>query len=207
MKLENLKGKKFNKLQVIERVIKENNKQTYWKCICECGNTTIVTSAHLKNGHTKSCGCLQKEVVKNMMTTHNLTHTKLFKVWRGMKDRTLNKNDKHYKNYGNRGIKICNEWLEDFKCFYDWALNNGYKEGLTIDRINVNGNYEPNNCRWITWKEQQNNRTNNHYITYKGETHTMKQWSELLGIKYTTLSMRLNKYNWSVGKAFNYDTI
>ena len=141
------------------------------------------------------------------LVKHNLSKTKLFKVWCGMKDRTLNKNDKHYKNYGNRGIKICNEWLEDFKCFYDWALNNGYKEGLTIDRINVNGNYEPNNCRWITWKEQQNNRTNNHYITYKGETHTMKQWSELLGIKYTTLSMRLNKYNWSVEKAFNYDTI
>ena len=137
------------------------------------------------------------------LVKHNLSKTKLFKVWCGMKDRTLNKNDKHYKNYGNRGIKICNEWLEDFKCFYDWALNNGYKEGLTIDRINVNGDYEPNNCRWITWKEQENNRTNNHYITYNGETHTMKQWSEILGIKYTTLSMRLNTRHWSIERSFN----
>ena len=204
MKLENLKGKKFNKLQVIERVIKENNKQTYWKCICECGDTTIVTSAHLKNGHTKSCGCLQKEVVKNMMTTHNLTHTKLFKVWRGIIDRTLYPSNKKYKNYGGRGITICCEWLNDFKVFYDWAINNGYKEGLTIDRIDVNGNYEPNNCRWVNWKTQQNNRRNNHYITYNNETHTMKEWSELLGINYATLSMRINKYKWSIERSFGF---
>lgn len=204
MKLENLKGKKFNKLQVIERVIKENNKQTYWKCICECGNTTIVTSAHLKNGHTKSCGCLQKEVVKDMMTTHNLTHTKLFKVWRGIIDRTLYPSNKKYKNYGGRGITICCEWLKDFKAFYDWATNNGYKEGLTIDRIDVNGNYEPNNCRWVNWKTQQNNRRNNHYITYNNETHTMKEWSELLGINYTTLSMRINKYKWPIERSFGF---
>ena len=92
------------------------------------------------------------------LVKHNLSNTKLFKVWCGMKDRTLNKNDKAYKNYGGRGIKICNEWLTDFMNFYNWSIDNGYKEGLTIDRINNNGNYEPSNCRWITMKEQSKNR-------------------------------------------------
>lgn len=203
MKFEDLTGKKFNKLTVLERVCKENTKQTYWICRCECGKETITTSAHLKNGHTKSCGCIQKEVVKKYFTTHNMTNTKLYKVWRAIIDRTEYSSNKRYKNYGDRGIKMCKEWRKDFKNFYNWAINNGYKEGLTIDRINVNGDYEPNNCRWVTWEEQENNRTNNHYITYKVETHTMKQWSEILGIKYSTLSNRLNSYNWDIERCFN----
>ena len=202
MEFKDLAGKKFNMLTVIERVKKENSKQTFWLCECECGNKTITTSGHLKNGHTKSCGCLHKKVMQDMMTTHNLTNTKLFKIWRAIIDRTEYISNKKYKDYGGRGIKMCQEWRNDFKVFYEWAINNGYKEGLTIDRINVNGNYEPNNCRWATWKEQQNNRRNNHYITYKGETHTISQWSEILNVKQGTLLARVNKYG--IEKAFNY---
>lgn len=202
MRFEDLTGKRFNKLVVIKR-IKRNSRQTYWECKCDCGNLTFTTSAHLKAGHTKSCGCLQKQTVKNVMMTHGLTYTKLFKVWRGIKDRTLNRNDKHYKNYGGRGIKICDEWKE-FKQFYEWANNNGYIEGLTIDRIDNNGNYEPSNCRWVNMKIQQNNRSNNYYISYNGETHTLQQWSEILGIKYSTLYMRLTKYHWSIERCFAF---
>ena len=119
-----------------------------------------------------------------------------------MKTRTTNKNCPEYKNYGGRGIKICDEWLSDFRKFYYWSINNGYKDELTIDRIDVNGNYEPSNCRWTTQKVQQNNRTNNHNITYNGETHTMKQWAERLGIKYKTLERRINAYHLTIEKAF-----
>lgn len=204
MRFENLEGKKFNYLTVIERVKKENSKQTYWKCKCECGNITITTSPHLKDGHTRSCGCLQKQKMKEIMTTHNLSNTRIFKIWCGIKDRTMRTTHKSHKNYGAKGIKMCDEWMNSFEAFYNWAINNGYQEYLTIDRINNNDDYKPNNCRWITMKAQQNNRTNNHNITYKGITHTMKEWSEILGINYTTLSMRLNKYNWSVERSFNY---
>lgn len=207
MKFEDLTGKKFQRLTVVERVFKENKKETYWLCVCDCGKETTVMSQHLKDGHTSSCGCLQKEKVKSMMTEHGMSNTKLFKVWRGIIDRTMYPSSKSYKHYGQRGITICSEWYESFETFYKWAIENGYKEGLTLDRVDVDGNYTPDNCRWTGWKEQENNRTNNHIITYKGETHTMKEWSEIRGIKYSTLSMRINKWHWDVGRALNYVTL
>ena len=190
-------------LTVIERAHKKGDKQTYWLCQCECGNKTVVSAAHLKNGHTKSCGCLHAKVMKEMLVTHGLSGTKLFRVWRGIIDRTQYKSHKSYKYYGGRGIKICSEWANNFESFYKWAMGSGYKDGLQIDRVDVNGDYRPENCKWATPKQQQNNRRNNRYITYNGETHTMKEWSEITGIKYTTLSMRLNKYHWDVRRALN----
>lgn len=124
MKFENLVSKKFNKLEVIKRVYKENSKQTHWLCRCECGNTTITTSAHLKDNHTKSCGCIQKAKVKKLLSTHCLTNTKLYKVYRGIIDRTRYTSNSKYKNYGGRGIKICDEWLNNFENFYKWSINN-----------------------------------------------------------------------------------
>lgn len=119
-----------------------------------------------------------------------------------MKDRCYNPKDKRYKNYGGRGIKICDEWLHSFESFYEWSLKNGYQDGLTIDRIDVNGNYEPNNCRWATWDVQCNNRTNNVYIEYNGEIKTLKQWCDILNIDYKKAHNRIHKLKWDAKRAF-----
>ena len=118
-----------------------------------------------------------------------------------MKERCYNANSDRYKDYGGKGTTVFDEWKNNFQSFYDWAMANGYKDSLTIDRIDTNGNYEPANSRWITNKEQQNNRTDNHYVTFNGETKTLKEWSEFLGVNYSTLNHRINQYGWSVEKA------
>lgn len=115
---------------------------------------------------------------------------KLYNAWCNMRRRCYEKKNHKYKNYGGRGIKICDDWLHDFCSFRDWALSNGYSETLTLDRVDVNGNYEPNNCRWVTQKTQQNNRSNNHRIEYNGEIHTMAEWAEITGISYRTIKDR-----------------
>ena len=161
-----------------------------WLCKCDCGNIKKVRTNHLKFGSIKSCGCLL--LLGN--PKHNMCGTKIYNVYKSMRERCFNKNDKNYRHYGGRGIKICDEWLDKengFMNFYNWAIKNGYKKGLTLDRINVDGNYSPSNCRWTTMKEQSNNRRNNNYITYNGETHTLTQWSEILNIKYGTLQNRI----------------
>lgn len=203
MRFEDLSGHRFGRLLVAERVENKTSKQTYWKCICDCGKTTIVIAGHLKDGHTQSCGCIHREKIKDIMSTHGKSSTKLYKVWRGIIDRTMYESNKSYANYGGRGIKLCDEW-KDFDVFYEWSIKNGYKDGLTLDRINVDGNYEPLNCRWATWKTQQNNRRNNRLITYNNETHTMKEWAEIRGIKYSTLSMRINNHKWSIERSLEF---
>lgn len=202
MKLEDLSGKRFGKLVVKERATNKS-KQTRWLCLCDCGCETIVHAAHLKSGHTQSCGCIHSQSVRELMSTHGKSKTKLYKVWRGIIERTTCPTHHAYKNYGGRGITLCKEW-HDFQPFYEWSMSHGYVEGLSIDRIDCNGNYEPNNCRWATVKEQQNNRRDNRFITYNGETHTMKEWSEIRGIKYVTLSMRINKYGWSIERSLGF---
>lgn len=134
-------------------------------------------------------------------TIHGMKKTRIYKSWERIKRRC--NNPKTYKNYGGRGIKVCDEWSKDFMAFYEWAMANGYRDDLTIDRIDVNGNYEPNNCRWVTMKEQENNRRNNHHITYNGETHTIAEWGDILNIPYKVLLQRITTYKWSIEKAFN----
>ena len=134
---------------------------------------------------------------------HGMAHTKIYRVYCRIKQRCYDKNVKEYKHYGGRGIKMCDEWRSDFMTFYKWAMANGYKEGLTIERKDVNGNYEPSNCCWITQKDQKNNKRNNHTLTYNGETHTMAQWAELKGLKIQTLANRLNIYGWDIERALN----
>ena len=194
MKYENLAGKKFGKLTAIKKIINFNTKEKHalWLCKCDCGNQKNVLSVHLKNGSVKSCGCLN----------HNQSNTRLYNIWAHIKNRCFNVTDKNYKYYGGRGITVCAEWLHDFQVFYDWAMSHGYADDLTIDRINVNGNYEPSNCRWVTRKEQCNNRRNNRLITYNGETHNLAEWALITGLKQNTLLYRIRR-GWNVERVLS----
>jgi len=200
MRRLDLKGQKFNRLTVLEYSHNEGAK-VMWKCRCDCGNITFVSSSNLRCNRTKSCGCFKLEEFSKRFTKHNQRHTKLYEIWKGIKNRCLNPNHSSFHNYGGRGITICDEWKNDFVSFYNWSMQNGYIESVTtIDRINNDGNYEPSNCRWTDRKTQANNTRTNHYITYQNQTLTLKQWSEKINISYSCLLSRL-KHNWSIEKA------
>lgn len=155
-KLIDITGKRFGRLLVIERRPTINRK-AYWSCKCDCGNTITVSASSLLCGKTRSCGCLRKEQMKLRATVHGFSGEPLYSVWNMMKQRCQNSNNKDYHFYGERGISVCDEWIR-YPPFREWALKNGYLSGLTIDRIDSDGNYEASNCRWITIQEQQKNR-------------------------------------------------
>jgi hypothetical protein len=196
-----LTGKKFNSLLVMKLSLKKDTGgRSYWDCLCDCGNSITVEGYSVKIGkvkHCRECG-IREMIQKN--TTHGLTNSKLYYAWTNMKTRCGNENYDMFKNYGGKGICVCSEWA-DFLNFKNWALSNGYKDGLTLDRKDNGKGYNPDNCRWSTMKEQQNNRTNNALYTYGGLTLTMKQWSEKLGILYTTLQRRRSN-NWPIERLF-----
>lgn len=202
-KTKDLTGQKFGKLSVIEFVGIQNHKAMF-KCKCECGKECVKQGVLLTNGKTKSCGCLAEK--NTDQTTHGLSKTHLYGVWCTVKSRCYNSNSQHYKNYGGRGIKMCEEWKSDYMAFHNWSIQSGYnqsenKKHLTLDRIDVNGDYSPKNCRWVNQKEQCNNKTNNLMITYKGKTQTLHQWADETGIKYGTLWARIQVSHWSIEKA------
>lgn len=184
-------GRKFGRLTVIKvSNMRTSENRLKYECVCECGNEVVVDGKSLRNGHTKSCGCLSKELSRSRSKTHGKCKSKLYTIFGGMKQRCYYKNNIRYSDYGGRGIKICDEWLNNFDVFYKWAMAHGYKENLTIDRIDVNGNYEPSNCRWTDVETQANNKQSTIKITFKGLTYSIKQWSNILNIPYTTLISR-----------------
>ena len=186
-------GKRFGRLIVID--LHERATPTKWLCKCDCGNKIIVSGNNLKSGNTQSCGCLFKEVHKIGNPKHKLYNTRIYKIWCGMKDRCYSKKHQAYSLYGGRGITICDEWKNNVVEFYNWAIANGYQDYLTIDRIDNNSNYEPNNCRWVTKNEQQNNTRKNIFYEYKGEKLTLSQLSKKYNINTSTLFNRIKRYN------------
>ncbi|MBO7677730.1 MAG: hypothetical protein J6S49_09510 [Erysipelotrichaceae bacterium] len=199
-----LTGQKFGRLTVLGIYKRATHGKTFtWKCKCDCGNETFVSGNHLKSkSGAKSCGCLKKQKcsengMKNFK--HGMGRTPLYETWTSMKKRCKNPENLNYINYGGRGITVCEEW-EDFTTFYNWAISNGYVHGLTLDRIDNNKGYSPDNCRWTTMKNQARNRRNNRFITYKGETKTVAEWAESIGMKRDTLETRLIN-NWSIERA------
>lgn len=199
----NLVGQRFGKLTVISDAGNDARGNSMWLCQCECGNTKVIRGSKLKEGQYKSCGCewhsyneLRNEGIRKSKITHGLSGTRLYYIYDNMIKRCYEPSSEKYPNYGGRGITVCDEWRNDRQKFFDWALQSGYTDELTIDRINVDGNYCPENCRWATPKEQANNRTSNRYLTYNGETHTVIEWAEILGLSPGTLYSRL-EHGWT----------
>lgn len=207
---DDLSGKRFNRLQVIARAeniaFANGRKRTAWVCRCDCGNECIVASISLKSGATASCGCLKAENNRAKWTKHNKSRSRLYGVWCDMKKRCYNPMYKQYNDYGGRGILVCDEWLHDFSAFEKFALEHGYdaeaKFGdCTIDRIDVNGNYSPENCRFVDMKTQnKNKRVTGHLLTYGKKTQNIAAWSRETGIHHVTICQRIMR-GWTVEKA------
>lgn len=181
-----LKGNRYGKLIVVSKSDKVSGRKTFWNCLCDCGKTKIVRSDSLtrKEKATISCGCMKKErALKNfgIVNNHGLTKHPIFTRWNAMMNRCNSENNSAYENYGGRGIKVCEEW-QDVSNFIKWSMENGFKNDLTIDRIDVNGNYEPSNCRWVSMDVQHYNKRTNVYHEYKGLKLTTMQWQRKLNI-------------------------
>lgn len=197
-----LTGERFGRL-LVQEIAYKKGWEIYWKCKCDCGKTTNVLSAKLRNGKTKSCGCLRKEMLVKRNEKHGLRHKRIYNIYCTMKARCYSQHNSNYHNYGARGIIVCDEWMGEHGAenFIKWAYENGYDENAkfgecTLDRIDVNGNYEPSNCRWISVKEQANNTRLTIFLTYKGETKSASEWSEITGISKNTINGRKRK-GWS----------
>lgn len=207
----NLLGKKFGRLQVVRYCGIGKTKYAQWECLCDCGNFKIISSNHLVNRNTQSCGCLARENARKRLLKHGGGREKICTIWRDIINRCCNLRDRQYKDYGGRGIKICDEWLNDFNSFKKWALENGYKQEplkngknkWTIDRINNDGNYEPNNCRWVDIKTQSNNRRTNVRYKILGGEYTIPQIAQIVGINQRVLYTRIYNHGWDLMRAVN----
>lgn len=201
-----LAGKKFSRLTVIGLDDKPI-RRAYWICQCDCGNIKSVRSDSLQNGAIRSCGCLKKEQDRINLTanhSHKQSGTRLYSIWVGLKGRCNNIHDAHYHRYGGRGITVCEEWNNNFEKFYEWAMNNGYSDNLTIDRIDNDGSYAPENCRWANIKEQCNNRETTIKITIGNATKSLTEWCEIFKIDFKAAVNRYHRNGFiSVDELFN----
>lgn len=185
-------GQRYGRLVTLHRE-KSGRPKTPWVCQCDCGKIKTVTAGNLKSGKTQSCGCLKSE----KLTKHNLSRSLTYRAWANMLDRCKNPNNSHWNRYGGRGISVCDQW-KSFDCF---LKDMGEKpDRMSLDRIDNNGNYDPSNCRWATKKEQVNNTSKNHLLSFNGRSQTIAQWSDEIGINYMTLTWRISN-GWSIERA------
>jgi len=196
------KGDKYNKLTAIRFDHKTKRSRQFWLFRCDCGNEKVLNVDSVKINNTKSCGCLLTESVSKRRTTHGMSRTKIYRIWAGMITRCLDENNPSYKNYGGRGITICDRWLGKNGFINFYADMGDCPKGKSLDRINNDKGYYKKNCKWSTKKEQANNRRTNHLIIYNGKTQTLKQWAEELKIDEFLIRSRI-KYGWSVERALN----
>jgi len=213
---KNLIGLKFGRWTVLEEaepLIGRRDKRRAYLCKCECGTKRIVSAKALTSNKSLSCGCLPREILLEKATKYanvpEHSYNRLYGIWIGIKKRCTQPYCSTYKNYGGRGIEICDDWKDNFQAFYDWAINSGYKEDtlpngknrLTIDRIDNEGNYCPENCRWVEIQIQSNNKRTNHYLEFNGKTQSISSWSKETGIPASAITQRINKWGWSAEKA------
>ena len=197
MRFKDLTGQRFGRLTATKDSGSRRGNHVVWECVCDCGNITFVSSDRITSGKTQSCGCLKRERSSEAHRKHGGTGTRLHNIWNLMRRRCDNPQD---ELYGGRGITVCEEW-RSFAAFRDWSISNGYSDDLSLDRINVNGDYEPGNCRWATDTQQQRNKRNNVFITFDGSTLTLAEWAEKTELPLPTLWNRLNTLSWSVERA------
>ncbi len=195
-------GKKFGRLTVLQLSEKRKTKHgtaIYWECLCVCGNKIITSGSSLKSGGTKSCWCLHREILIKRNTSHGKSGLSEYKIWQLIKERTLNKNNPGYENYGGRGIRLCKRWMKFENFFKDMGPRPS--KNHSIDRINNDGDYKPSNCRWADSLQQANNTRLNRNITFNSKTMTLSEWSRHTGILIQTICNRLNRQNWSIERA------
>lgn len=193
-KAKDLTGMTFGNLTAIKKT-QRKNRNTLWLCKCKCGNEVECYQYNLQRGTSTSCGCLRSFYAKQSRNCHGESKGTLYKKWSSIKARCYNEKSPNYRNYGGRGIKMCDDWLE-FWTFREWAYENGYSEKLTLERIDVNGDYKPENCTWITMEEQQNNKRRSVFIEYNGYRKTVSQWAREVGISKEALMYRY-KAGWT----------
>lgn len=190
-----LTGQRFGRLTVIG-IDDRNTKKTFYYCQCDCGEIKSVRSDSLICGAIRSCGCMKKEQDRKNLAanhSHKMSKTRPYEIWQGMKGRCYNPHDARYDRYGGRGITVCDEWKEDFSVFYEWALQNGYSDDLTIDRIDNDKGYFPDNCRWASQQEQSRNRGSNVKITIGNAKKTLTEWCEIFELDYKTILARYHR--------------
>ena len=188
-----LTGQRFGRLTVNKRAPKKyNSKQAFWECTCDCGKIVIVPGGELRSGHTKSCGCYKTDLIVQQGTSHGLSHSRIYSIWSDMKRRIFNSNHQYYRLYGGKGLSMDEKWVNDFQEFYNWSMDNGYSDDLTIDRIDNNKGYYPYNCRWTTTVVQANNTSRNHYIEINGETRTLAEWCKFYNRNYDMVRNRIS---------------
>ena len=196
--IDDLSGKRFGRLSVIEFDHMDKFHTSHWLCKCDCGNVVVVSRGNLIRGRAKSCGCYKRDVQRDLHIKHGEFQSRLHNIWGNMKQRCSNENHTNYNSYGERGISVCDEWLDDYEVFRDWALANGYSDDLTLDRRDNDGIYSPDNCRWADRYTQMNNRRNTKYITYNDETHSVAEWARILNVSRNILDYRLRKNDMSI---------
>lgn len=189
-------GNRYGRLRVVSYA-GTNCHNALWNCVCDCGNKCVKLGVMLRSGRTKSCGCLHSETLSKRNKKYNVKYPRrLYHSWHCMIERCEKEDNRYYYNYGGRGISVCEEW-HNFEVFATWALQNGYDESKTIDRINNDGNYCPENCKWSTKREQENNKRTNRKVEINGDVLNLSEWCEIFGISQVTVQSRL-RYGWDI---------